>query len=108
MGNTARNRGHGAAARRANDRYRRANRSRDAPDTGGEACCYDTIVSESRIASYIGIAKGEIPARHYFGTWRSFPDTCDWSWQETKPLGVTRRYLGVDVFEGATPTSACA
>jgi putative glucoamylase/hemolysin type calcium-binding protein/uncharacterized protein DUF3131 len=73
------------------------------PDTGAEACCYDTVVSESRIASYIGIAKGEIPARHYFGTWRSFPDTCDWAWQETKPLGVTRRYVGVDVFEGAYP-----
>jgi hypothetical protein len=74
------------------------------PSTGQEACCYDTIVSESRIASYIGIAKGEIPARHYFGAVRSFPDTCeDGSWQETKPLGVTRRYLGVDVFEGAYP-----
>src|ERR671914_288523 len=73
------------------------------PSTGEAVCCYDTIVSESRIASYIGIAKGEIPAWHYFGTWRSFPDTCDWSWQETKPLGVTRRYLGVDVFEGAYP-----
>jgi hypothetical protein len=73
------------------------------PSTGQAVCCYDTVVSESRIASYIGIAKGEIPARHYFGTWRSFPDSCDWSWQETKPLGVTRRYLGVDVFEGAYP-----
>jgi Putative glucoamylase/RTX calcium-binding nonapeptide repeat (4 copies)/Protein of unknown function (DUF3131) len=73
------------------------------PSTGHAECCYDTVVSESRIASYIGIEKGEIPARHYFGTWRSFPDTCDWSWQETKPLGVTRRYFGVDVFEGAYP-----
>jgi Putative glucoamylase/RTX calcium-binding nonapeptide repeat (4 copies)/Protein of unknown function (DUF3131) len=73
------------------------------PSTGHAECCYDTLVSESRIASYIGIAKGEIPARHYFGTWRSFPDTCDWAWQETRPLGVTRRYLGVDVFEGAYP-----
>ncbi len=71
------------------------------PSTGAEACCYDTIVSESRIASYIGIAKGEIPARHYFGALRSFPETCDGAWVETKPLGVTRRYLGVDVFEGA-------
>src|SRR4029079_6181202 len=26
------------------------------PDTGVSPCCYDTIVSESRIASYIGIA----------------------------------------------------
>ncbi len=32
-----------------------------APDTGDSPCCYDTIVSESRIASYIGIAKGELP-----------------------------------------------
>jgi hypothetical protein len=73
------------------------------PSTGEAACCYDTIVSESRIASYIGIAKGEIPARHYFGAFRSFPETCDGAWVETKPLGVTRRYLGVDVFEGAYP-----
>jgi hypothetical protein len=73
------------------------------PSTGGEACCYDTIVSESRIASYIGIAKGEIPPRHYFGAFRSFPDHCDWSWVETRPLGVQQRYFGVDVFEGAYP-----
>ena len=63
-----------------------------APDTGESPCCYDTIVSESRIASYIGIAKGEIPTKEYFGAWRTFPDTCDWSWQETKPVGVHRTY----------------
>jgi hypothetical protein len=75
-----------------------------APDTGEAPCCYDTIVSESRIATYIGIAKGEIPAKAYFGQWRTFPDiACDWAWQETKPLGVTQTYLGVDVFEGAYP-----
>jgi len=71
------------------------------PSTGEEACCYDTIVSESRIASYIGIAKGDLPRRHYFGAWRSFPNTCDWSWQETRPRGVHRTYFGVEVFEGA-------
>jgi hypothetical protein len=74
-----------------------------APSTGAAPCCYDTLVSESRIASYIGIAKGELPRRHYFGTWRSFPETCDWSWQETKPQGVHRTYYGVPVFEGAYP-----
>jgi hypothetical protein len=73
------------------------------PSTGEAVCCYDTIVSESRIASYIGIAKGELPQRHYFGAWRSFPDTCDWSWQETRPLGFDRTYFGIDVFEGAYP-----
>jgi hypothetical protein len=64
-------------------------------------CCYDTIVSESRIASYIGIATGTIPAKEYFGAWRTFPATCDWSWQETRPVGVDKTYLGVNVFEGA-------
>jgi hypothetical protein len=73
------------------------------PSTGNSACCYDTVVSESRIASYIGIAKGELPPKEYFGTWRSFPDSCDWSWQETRPIGVYRKYLGVNVFEGAYP-----
>jgi len=73
------------------------------PATGGGPCCYDTVVSESRIASYIGIANGQIPQREYFGAWRSFPDTCDWSWQETKPLGFTRTYFGQSVFDGAYP-----
>jgi hypothetical protein len=73
------------------------------PSTGESPCCYDTIVSESRIASYIGIFTGELPAKEYFGAWRTFPETCDWSWQETQPIGVTRSYLGVSVFEGAYP-----
>jgi hypothetical protein len=71
------------------------------PSTGASPCCYDTIVSESRIASYIGIATGELPTKEYFGAWRTFPETCDWSWPETKPVGFHRTYLGVDVFEGA-------
>jgi hypothetical protein len=71
------------------------------PSTGDSPCCYDTIVSESRIASYIGIATGELPPKEYFGAWRTFPDTCDWNWHETKPVGFRRTYLGVDVFEGA-------
>jgi hypothetical protein len=75
------------------------------PSTGESPCCYDTIVSESRIASYIGIATGELPPKEYFGAWRTFPDSCDWSWQETKPLGFNRTYLGVHVFEGAYPYS---
>jgi hypothetical protein len=38
-----------------------------APSTGEAPCCYDTQVSESRIADYIGIAKGEIPPCAYYG-----------------------------------------
>ena len=64
---------------------------------------YGAFNTEPRIASYIGIAMGDIPAEHYFGAWRTFPDTCDWSWPETKPIGVWHEYMGVDVFEGAYP-----
>ena len=70
------------------------------PETGAKPCCYDTL-GEVRIGSYIGIGKGEIPQRHYFGPWRTFPDTCQFSWQQSKPVGEWRTYLGVDVFEGA-------
>ncbi len=70
------------------------------PASGDAPCCYDTIVSESRIASYIGIEKGELPARHYYGAFRAFPDNCG---IETKPVGFTRSYLGQPVFEGALP-----
>jgi len=61
---------------------------------------YGSLNTEPRIASYLGIAFGQVPAAHYFKLWRTFPDTCDWGWQETKPAGVTRTYLGVEVFEG--------
>ena len=61
---------------------------------------YGALNTEPRIASYIGIARGQIPPTHYFKMWRTFPNTCDWSWQEMRPEGVTRTYLGVDVFEG--------
>jgi hypothetical protein len=62
---------------------------------------YGAFNTEPRIASYIGIALDQIPAEHYFAGWRTFPDTCDWSWPEQKPVGEWREYMGVDVFEGA-------
>lgn len=62
---------------------------------------YDTIVSETRITSYLGIITDQVPARHYFAPWRTFPATCDWSWHEMMPVGETRTYLGIDVYEGA-------
>jgi hypothetical protein len=70
------------------------------PESGDAPCCYDTIVSESRIASYIGIEKGELPPRHYYGAFRAFPDNCG---IETQPVGFTRSYLGRPVYEGALP-----
>lgn len=60
---------------------------------------YDTTVSETRIASYIAIARGQVPPEHYYATWRVLP--LDRDWQEQRPVGRTRRYRGIDVFEGA-------
>jgi hypothetical protein len=72
-----------------------------APTTREAPCCYDTIVSESRIASYIGIANGQLPQREYFGAWRAFPATCAYSFQEAKPSGPTNTYFGQTVFDGS-------
>jgi hypothetical protein len=72
-------------------------------DPAASPCCYDTVVSESRIVDYIGISRGQLPQKEYYGRWRTFPDTCDYAFQETKPIGTWRRYFGVDVFEGAYP-----
>jgi hypothetical protein len=71
------------------------------PDVFYTCHFYGNFVSEPRIASYIGISLGQIPAKHYFGTARTFPATCDWAWQEQKPVGTMKKYLGIDVFEGA-------
>ncbi len=66
---------------------------------------YGAFNTEPRIASYLGIAMGQIPADHYFGGWRTFPNTCDWSWPEMRPDGSWRDYAvngkTVHVFEGA-------
>jgi hypothetical protein len=62
---------------------------------------YATFNSEPRIASYVAIALGQVPREHYFAAWRSYPDSCEYAWQEARPVGHWRRYLGVDLFEGA-------
>ena len=56
-------------------------------DPAASPCCYDTVVSESRIIDYVGIAKGQLPDKEYFGRWRTFPNTCDYSFREAKPVG---------------------
>ncbi len=61
---------------------------------------YGTLNTEPRITSYLAIGLGQVPVQHYFRMFRTFPDTCDWNWQEMQPQGVHRTYEGVDVFEG--------
>ena len=71
------------------------------PDVWYTCNHYDITVTEPRIATYLGIAFGQVPREAYFATWRTFPDTCDWSWAEQQPVGFHTSYLGVPVFEGA-------
>lgn len=59
---------------------------------------YDTAVSETRMITYLGIVRGQIPGGAYYATWRTF--TPDYTWAEEPPVGETRTYLGVDVYEG--------
>ncbi|HEX6353773.1 glucoamylase family protein [Actinophytocola sp.] len=61
---------------------------------------YGAFASETRMISYVAISLGQVPPAHYFAPWRTFPDNCDWGWQEQKPAGQFVDYLGVPVFEG--------
>ncbi len=61
---------------------------------------YGAFNTEPRMASYLGIMAGQIPAEHYFGPWRTFPDTCDWSWTEQRAGGAWETHRGVEVFQG--------
>jgi hypothetical protein len=60
---------------------------------------YGMLNSEARIASYLGIAQGQLPPDHYYRMFRTLPNY--FGAQEQIPQGIHREYLGVEVFEGA-------
>ena len=60
---------------------------------------YDTAISEARMVTYLGIIRDQIPAKAYFGTYRTFPP--EWDWPEMPPVGEWTTHMGVPVFEGA-------
>jgi hypothetical protein len=62
---------------------------------------YDIAVTEPRIATYLGIGAGQIPATAYFDTMRTLPDSCDYAWQEMRPQGFPATHLGRSVYEGS-------
>ena len=80
--------------------FPRGNYCGKGPDVVYTGHHYGSFNTEPRIASYIGIALGQVPPEHYFAGWRTFPPTCDWSWVEMAPQGETRTYLGIEVYEG--------
>ena len=55
--------------------------------------------TEARIASYLGIARGQLPPEHYYRMFRTLPENL--GPQQQSPRGTTRDYYGVKVFEGS-------
>ncbi len=67
------------------------------PDGGGFGTFLGLLNTEPRIASYIGIAWGQLPPEHYFRMIRTLPPELA---QKQVPQGHRRSYRGVKVFEG--------
>ncbi len=59
---------------------------------------YGMVNTEARIASYLGIARGQLPPEHYYRMFRTLPESL--GSQGQMPRGETREYYGVPVFEG--------
>ena len=60
---------------------------------------YGMLNTEARIASYIAIARGQLPPEHYYRMYRTLPTEV--APQTQTPTGEPREYHGVQVFEGA-------
>ena len=73
------------------------------PSTGTGPCCYDTVVSESRIADYIGTAKGELPRKTYYGRWRSFHRLVRLVVAGDAPARLPSQLRRASVYDGAYP-----
>jgi hypothetical protein len=58
---------------------------------------YGTLNTEPRIASYLGIADGELPEAHYYHMYRTFPP--DWDWQEQCQEGPWEIHHEVSVYQ---------
>jgi hypothetical protein len=56
------------------------------------------INTEQRIVTYVGIARGQIPAEHYYRIERTLKPNEQTQFQV--PAGETRTYLGIPVLEG--------
>ncbi len=59
---------------------------------------YGLLVTEARIASYVGIGKGDLPKEHWARIYRTLPR--GWEWQKQIPEGKETSLFGTSVFEG--------
>ena len=70
------------------------------PDDKSFGTLHGLVNTEPRIASYIGIARGQLPPEHYYRIHRTWRPGRDPQEQRQVPRGESRTYLGVEVFEG--------
>jgi len=68
------------------------------PDDGSFGTFHGLVNTEPRVASYIGIARGQLPPEHYYHIGRTFRPGHGPQRQGTQ--GEVRTYLGVEVDEG--------
>ncbi len=59
---------------------------------------YGLIATEARVASFIGIGKGNLPREHWWFIYRTPPDR--WDWQSQKPQGKDVEIEKVTFFQG--------
>jgi hypothetical protein len=59
---------------------------------------YGMLCTEPRVASFLGIVKGDLPRRHWYHLYRTPP--LDWDWQQRRPRGHRRVLDGVRFFAG--------
>ena len=69
------------------------------PDDESFGTLHGLVNTEPRIASYIGIARGQLPPEHYYRIRRTGRPGVGPEQRQT-PAGEARTYLGVEVFEG--------
>ncbi|MBU1863024.1 MAG: DUF3131 domain-containing protein [Candidatus Omnitrophica bacterium] len=59
---------------------------------------YGLLATEARVASLIGIGKGDLEEKHWFRIYRTLPE--QWKWQNQTPQGKQKKYLGQSLFQG--------
>ncbi|MFB6135298.1 MAG: glucoamylase family protein [Halobacteriaceae archaeon] len=67
------------------------------PEEGPTGFHFGAFDTEPRVASYVGIGKGDVPPEHWWGMSRVFPPAWGFNQDAT---GEFRTYDGVEVFEG--------
>lgn len=59
---------------------------------------YGMLYSETRVASYLSVGKGDVPEEHWWRLFRTFPPQD--SWQSQQPEGYYETIDGIELYQG--------